>query len=370
MWVGVPIFFVISGYCIAATADASRRKEHGFGTFLARRFRRIYPPYWVCLVAIAVVASVMDVGLPGCLSRPGLLYRFWWFSPSQWFGNLTLTELWRHHLFGGPYAPYLGHIWSLVYEEQFYLVTGLLLVFARARLFVAAGVVTIACFVSGVICREQGLSISGFFFDGGWTLFACGILVYWASNHGSRSGRVAAILMLLVGLAYSLRNPTGMFAEHPTPANSPLPTTFRYFDLSLLVATGFGLLILISRVWDGWLSSRRCLRPVFACGTMCYSLYLVHLPLLAFLEAMLRQTGIDPRSMSSFITIPVGLIISILVARVFYQIVERRFLNAAQSKPDRHSCSVTATQARNPDTAVPRPTAPDQPLVEAVTVSR
>ena len=47
MWVGVPLFFVISGYCIAATADSSRRKGHGLRTFAARRFRRIYPPYWV-----------------------------------------------------------------------------------------------------------------------------------------------------------------------------------------------------------------------------------------------------------------------------------------------------------------------------------
>ena len=47
MWIGVPIFFVVSGYCIAASSDASRRRTHSLRTYFARRFRRIYPPLWI-----------------------------------------------------------------------------------------------------------------------------------------------------------------------------------------------------------------------------------------------------------------------------------------------------------------------------------
>ena len=43
-WLGVPMFFVISGYCISATADNSRRKGHGLRQYFWRRFRRIFPP--------------------------------------------------------------------------------------------------------------------------------------------------------------------------------------------------------------------------------------------------------------------------------------------------------------------------------------
>src|SRR5437762_2479236 len=43
---GVPIFFVISGYCIATTVDSSRRKANPARNFFARRFRRIFPPFW------------------------------------------------------------------------------------------------------------------------------------------------------------------------------------------------------------------------------------------------------------------------------------------------------------------------------------
>src|SRR5262249_60508619 len=49
MGIGLPLFFVISGYCIAATADSSRRKSSGAGLYFKRRFRRILPPYWAAL---------------------------------------------------------------------------------------------------------------------------------------------------------------------------------------------------------------------------------------------------------------------------------------------------------------------------------
>ena len=46
-WCGVPIFFVISGYCIAASLDSLRRKPHSLLHFFSRRMHRIYPPLWI-----------------------------------------------------------------------------------------------------------------------------------------------------------------------------------------------------------------------------------------------------------------------------------------------------------------------------------
>ena len=40
-WIGVPIFFVISGYCIAASIDSLRRRPHSLWDYFVRRFRRI-----------------------------------------------------------------------------------------------------------------------------------------------------------------------------------------------------------------------------------------------------------------------------------------------------------------------------------------
>jgi peptidoglycan/LPS O-acetylase OafA/YrhL len=107
---GVPMFFVISGYCIAATAQSALERRTPLGTYFWRRFRRIYPPYWIMLGLLIVGFIVFDVLLfPGILSSdPRPRFRPWWFSGTQWLGNLTLTETWRHHLFGSQRAHVIG----------------------------------------------------------------------------------------------------------------------------------------------------------------------------------------------------------------------------------------------------------------------
>jgi peptidoglycan/LPS O-acetylase OafA/YrhL len=64
-WMGVPMFFVISGYCIAATADSSRRKQLGTIEYFRRRFRRIFPPYW----AFAVISLIIACGMIALTAR-------------------------------------------------------------------------------------------------------------------------------------------------------------------------------------------------------------------------------------------------------------------------------------------------------------
>jgi peptidoglycan/LPS O-acetylase OafA/YrhL len=95
---GVPIFFVISGYCIAATADSTRRRSKRITfDYFKRRLRRIIPPYWA-MIAIAIALSVVvemagHANLltlsptVGAIPRPASL------TLTQWLGNLTLTEI-------------------------------------------------------------------------------------------------------------------------------------------------------------------------------------------------------------------------------------------------------------------------------------
>ena len=118
MNLGVPIFFVISGYCIAASADANRRRGASSWTFLGRRFHRIYPPYWAALLGFAACMVVLDAaGLERLhaekrhaleLASPG--YLNW----SHWLGNITLTETWRPLVWGHPAVRIFTRIaWTL-----------------------------------------------------------------------------------------------------------------------------------------------------------------------------------------------------------------------------------------------------------------
>lgn len=99
-------------------------------------------------------------------------------SIPHWLGNLTLTESWRGTAFGGQ-QYFLGPILSLCYEEQFYLVCGLLLFVSRWCFFRNALLVSLATVVVATVAAVAGLHLQGFFFDGRWLMLAFGILVYW-----------------------------------------------------------------------------------------------------------------------------------------------------------------------------------------------
>ena len=174
---GVPVFTVISGYCVTATADLRSLEQEPIARYFHRRLRRIFPPYWAAVALQAIFVIAIDVWLaPGFLStarprisRPDEL------TFSQWIGNLTLTESWRFH--GAPMLGdadrryFLGQAWTLCYEEQFYVVVGILLAcFGRwPRIFSPlrwCGTIAYSLYLVHVpIVRGLSRSV----FDAGWT---------------------------------------------------------------------------------------------------------------------------------------------------------------------------------------------------------
>jgi peptidoglycan/LPS O-acetylase OafA/YrhL len=307
MRLGVPMFFVISGFCIAASVDAAASRRVPAAEYFRRRFRRIFPAYWAALGLHVIAFFAIDqVLFPGLLTE-GIVRHLapWTFGGAQWLGNLTLTESWRWHLFGRPRGYVMGQSWTLCYEEQFYAVTAVLLAIAPRRLFPAAAAVTLAALGAQMLASALGVNVSGWFFDGGWTLFALGGLVYWVLNH--RSGwklPTAAALAIFAG-ASALRVET--------------------WDLPF--ALGFSLVILMMARWDGTLIRMRALAPLRFLGRICYSLYLVHVPFVFAIAEAGRRAGLQSSSQVLLMVVPVCIAASILLAWGFHHVVERRFLN-------------------------------------------
>jgi peptidoglycan/LPS O-acetylase OafA/YrhL len=120
-YVGVFLFFVISGFCIHlpwARARANKQAPNiAFGAFWKRRIRRLYPPYLIALFLFLFV-SAASVGLP--LTR-SLLY------------DVVMHLLMLHNLDPKTCYSISGVFWTLAIEEQLYLAYFLLL-FLRRRL--------------------------------------------------------------------------------------------------------------------------------------------------------------------------------------------------------------------------------------------
>ena len=135
-WVGVDLFFVLSGYLIGGQilGQLQERGSFRFGRFYARRALRILPVY---LVVVAVYFL-----LPSWRERP------------------VLSPLWKYLLsvqnIGLQSGTAFSHAWSLAVEDQFYLILPLLLVVLvrRPRLALAVPVLIV---LGGLLLRA-GLS--------------------------------------------------------------------------------------------------------------------------------------------------------------------------------------------------------------------
>lgn len=308
--VGVTLFFVISGYCISAAADSVRAKGYGVGQYFVRRFRRIYPPLWIAIVcSIAFFLLVDYLPVPGLLSHePWAQPRPFWYSPSQWFGNLTLTETWRHYVFGAPRGHFPGQAWTLCYEEQFYLLTGALLMLPSTWYFSGVLCLTAGTVSAIALSRELAFPIDGFFFDGSWLLFAAGVAAYYSVNQamGWRSLLVQWLLVAAVPMAFITDTPSGGTAGFALAAALPLLHPF-----------------------DQNLASIKALSPLRVAGQMCYSLYLVHqLPVRAISAGFLLLGWSGPWT-TLFVTVPVSFTVALILGWVFHVNVERRFMNSA-----------------------------------------
>ena len=303
--VGVALFFVISGYCIAAAADNSRARRDHIGTYFVRRFRRIYPPYWIMVVCTIAAFFVLDYGwrAPLLSGDPWPQYRPSWYTPTQWLGNLTLIETWRHHLFGNIRAHFPGQAWTLCYEEQFYFVTGMVLLTSRRWFFPGIALVTVAVIAAAMF----GGPLDGFFFDGSWLLFAAGVAVFYRIRYAS-GWRATAVDLVL-------------FAAIPACFWVPVP----------IYGAVIGFVFAAALPWlyrfDAKVAAAPTLKPLLLCGQMCYSLYLVHqIPVKAVTTALARAGAVGPTA-TLLLAMPLSIAVSVGLGWVFHVAVERRFLN-------------------------------------------
>lgn len=106
-WVGVDLFFVLSGFLITGILRDTRDDPHHFRNFYARRSLRIFPLYFLLLTLVLVVLPLVKE-MPAAVMEDRWLY---WL----YLGNFALAD-------GGWQLFLLDITWSLSLEEQFYLI--------------------------------------------------------------------------------------------------------------------------------------------------------------------------------------------------------------------------------------------------------
>ncbi|WP_439663131.1 acyltransferase family protein [Lentzea sp. HUAS TT2] len=269
-YVGVDVFFVISGFLITSHLDREivRTGRVRLGRFYARRVRRLLPAALLVLAVSMVLAYLL------------LPYPRWTANAWESFAAATYWENWRLAAKSVDYsaqnaaASLVQHYWSLSVEEQFYLFWPLLLMglFAlKRRRWVLAGVTVLGAVSLALSVYYTIASPSAAYFITPvrvWE-FAIGAGVALASSRLVLP-RVAAELAAFAGLAMIIVS--AFVYDHHTPFPG-------YLALVPVVGTG---LVIVSGLRPGrqWHTAVTASRPVQFVGNVSYSLYLWHWPVL------------------------------------------------------------------------------------------
>jgi len=104
-----------------------------------------------------------------------------------------------------------------------------------------------------------------------------------------------------------------------------------FVDIQLGVAVTFAGMLLVLHRFDTQLLAWRTVRGLGWCGTMCYSLYLVHQTPVKAVSAALPVWGFQSGLATLMVVMPACVVVSLLFGRLFFKTVESRFLNVPLS---------------------------------------
>ena len=312
-WVGVDLFFALSGYLIGNQIFQGLRSRSAFSLprFYARRLLRTLPNFYVVLA----------------------LYYLW-----PWFrGDLPLLPVWQFLTFTQNINLMPGtafsHAWSLCIEEQFYLLLPALALFiaARSRSLRWAWAAIAAAFVAGMVVRHTvwnelvgsergGVDYFRYIYYSTFCRFdelVAGVALALVRNYHPRAWRrmtghgnlALAAGILVSGFAFwlFLGNRFGLYVN---VLGFPL------------LALGFGLLILSALSRDSVLRSAR-VPGAAQLALWSYALYVTHKQVCILASGPLERLGYGPETA---VAVAAGMGLSLLAGWLLYCLVEYPFM--------------------------------------------
>ncbi|RKF33469.1 acyltransferase [Paraburkholderia fungorum] len=290
---GVPIFFVISGYCIHRGGALRLAKNPGYrldaGNFWVRRFARIYP---VLLAALVLTFALDWVSL----QFPPVNHKIREIGLQAFLVNLFSLQGVAGKTYGSN-----GALWTLSLEVQFYAIYPLLFALRR-RLGMTSvlGIVALINVVSAYMLERHDIQ----FFTSYWFSWMLGAWIADARAHSAPDVRSSVWLYVLAAVFIALGCVAFRYGQYGA---------FQFWALGF----AFYLYKALERPRAGTNNSAD-VRLLSRFGDFSFSLYLIHLPIFVLLSSILFRSSLQMSIWPSF-----GyMLVAVPVAYVFYRLVE------------------------------------------------
>lgn len=285
-WLGVAVFFVVSGFCIQLTI--SNKNSINWAEFFTRRILRVYPPYLIALVLFCTI------------------FPFFGWSALPKLRDVMSHLLLIQNIIKGSFMAINPSMWSIAIEIQLYLIFPIFcflvsrLNWKGAMLLVGGLEVALRASQSVALCKN----ISGIYWPLTgftpiyWCSWALGAYAVRAVTLGRKSPPLRAFACILAGL----------FANYFKPIES--------FSFLLIAMGTADCLVLYSSIsapqWVNYI------------GRISYSFYLLHQPIIGVLGKLVRQYSMlssVPAFQFAILSI-VSFVIIFPVSIFFYRMIE------------------------------------------------
>ena len=268
-FVGVDVFFVISGFVITLIIKRElSNKQFSMQNFFVRRLWRIFP---ALLITVFLTTFIFLPFLPSSVNDSFLLS-----SIASIFGVANIYYYFTLNYFSSGISNPLLHIWSLGVEEQFYLFFPLLLVFSRFYKWniniVLIVTFTVSFFASSLTTVNNQSAAFYLPWYRGWE-FCAGALIAWSGFRCKNKSQ--AIIASWLGFTFLF---TVMIFYSKR---------FIFPGLGALLPVLGTMLLIISTSADSLINKILRTRLMLYIGNISYSMYLVHWPLICLVALFL-----------------------------------------------------------------------------------
>ncbi len=310
-WVGVDLFFVLSGFLITGILIDSKFKPYYYRNFISRRALRIFPLYYFFIfISILILPRVF----------PSIFTDFSYYLDHQTWYWLYGSN-WLRSMQGDNSNKFLHHLWSLSVEEQFYVFWPLVVFSVPTRYLVQISLILIGF---AIVFRYTGSFLFGF-------VFPFQYINTLARMDSLLIGAIIATLyrlkpILLTRLTFPVLWSSGAFlvmliVYHRKLGFSDLADTFTFWDLF------FGAMLVIS-ISDTRNSVNALLNTRFFkfFGKYSYGLYVYHLPVYQLLIDKVQSPLHLHFRFDGILMTLLCMGLSILIALASFYCIEKPFL--------------------------------------------